>query len=337
MTCYLISTDIQQANNAGYKAKHDIITILDKIEPIYIPSKLRIMNSMYYLTAGFKRITKQINRGDTVIIQYPLEGFYPLSVIWMKKLYRYLAVQKKVKIISIIHDLDGLRYVDDKKVKNEIEILNYSNTVIAHSNAMKQWLLDHGIKDTKIEILELFDYLSDKNSDSTSDNTESGIVFAGNLNKSTFLKKETTFDLTAYGPCDFVEELPHNVHYKGSVNPDELVSIIANYQFGLVWDGESLDTITGNIGHYLKYNSPHKFSLYLAAGVPVITWKKAAIASIIEKYNIGIAVNSLTEIQEVMNHLSEDQYQLMKENVKQIQAKLLKGEFIKEALRKVEK
>lgn len=337
MACYLISTDIQQANNAGYKAKHDIITILNKIESIYIPSKLRIMNSVYYLTIGFKRLTKQINEGDTVIIQYPLEGFYPLSVIWMKKLYRYLSVQKKVRIISIIHDLDGLRYISDKKVKNEIKILNYSNTIIVHSNAMKQWLFDHGIKEIKIEILELFDYLSDKQINSINSDVLSEIVFAGNLNKSTFLKKETVLNLTAYGPCDFIEELPRNVHYKGSVSPDELVSIIANYQFGLVWDGESLDTITGNIGHYLKYNSPHKFSLYLAAGVPVITWKKAAIASVIEKYNIGIVVDSLTDVQEVINRLSEDQYLLMRENVTQIQTKLLKGEFIKEILRKIER
>ena len=34
---------------------------------------------------------------------------------------------------------------------------------------------------------------------------------------------------------------------------------------------------------YLRINNPHKTSLYLACGIPIITWNKAAIAQYVRK------------------------------------------------------
>ena len=51
--------------------------------------------------------------------------------------------------------------------------------------------------------------------------------------------------------------------------------------FGLVWDGISVETCAGVYGEYLKVNNPHKTSLYLASGIPVIIWKEAAWLSLL--------------------------------------------------------
>lgn len=334
MARFIISTDVQKAKNAGYKAKKDIINILSDFTPLYIPSKMRIFNTINYLTVGMKKLIQPIRENDEVIVQFPIEGFYSLSILWMEELYRQL-VSKKAKIITLVHDLDGLRYENEKKKQNDISILNQSTTIIVHSEEMKQWLKESGIIRPMV-VLELFDYLSDAKMVSA-EKMKKKIVFAGNLNKSPFLKREISFDLDVFGPCCFVEELPDNVHYCGSLNPNKLTKYIENYAFGLVWDGESLNEITGNTGRYLKYNVPHKFSLYLASGLPVITWKEAAIAKIIKKYDLGIVVSSLNEVPGKLHQLTEERYGEIRENVCVIQNKILAGEYIKEALRKVNK
>lgn len=328
---YLISTDVQMADNAGYKAKKDVINILTDYTALYIPSKLRLINSIKYLTIGLKKILSPIKDGDEVVVQFPLEGFYPLSVMWMKALYKQLS-RRKAYIITVIHDLDGLRYQDERKKRNDVTILNYSDSIIVHSESMKQWLEDAGVV-TNMIVLELFDYLSDiKSNQSVKNNGK--IVFAGNLNKSQFLKLETLFDLDVFGPCDFINQLPQNVFYQGSVNPEKLIQYISKYRFGLVWDGNSLGEVSGNTGKYLRFNAPHKFSLYLAAGVPVITWKEAAIAKTIEKYDLGITISSLNELQNKLNQLTDEQYDKIKKNVINMQEKVLNGSCISDALRK---
>lgn len=334
LTHYLISTDVQKADNAGYKAKKDIIDILNDHVALYIPSKLRLINSIKYFTVGLEKLIKPIKEGDEVVIQFPLEGFYPLSVIWMKKLYKKLFL-KKARIITIVHDLDGLRYEDEKKKKNDVTILNYSDYIIVHSEAMKCWLEKAGVTKHMI-VLELFDYLANVQCNECVGHNKK-IVFAGNLNKSYFLKYETAFDLDVFGPCDFINQLPKNISYQGSVNPEELIKYISRYYFGLVWDGSSLDEISGGVGEYLKFNAPHKFSLYLASGVPVITWKEAAIAKIIEKYELGIVVTSLNELQYKLNCLTEEKYNHIKRNVLNMQKRVLSGMCITTALEEVEK
>lgn len=332
MTRYLISTDVKQADNAGYKAKKDIVDILNNYVSLYIPSKLRVINSIKYLTVSLKKILKPIKADDEVVIQFPLEGFYPLSVIWMRELYKQLS-KKKPHIITIVHDLDGLRYEDEKKKQNDVTILNYSDDIIVHSEAMKQWLEKSGVTKRMI-VLELFDYLTDIQCNKLNENNKK-IIFAGNLNKSHFLKEETIFNLDVFGPCEFIDQLPENVFYKGTLRPEELVDYISKYYFGLIWDGDSLDNISGNIGKYLRFNAPHKFSLYLASGVPVISWKESAIATIIEKYELGLVVSSLNELPEKLNRLTDEQFNQIKHNVYDMQKKVLNGMCITEALKKV--
>ena len=58
----------------------------------------------------------------------------------------------------------------------------------------------------------------------------------------------------------------------------------------------------------MRYNNPHKTSLYLSSGIPVITWSQAAIADFIKQHNVGIVIDDLNRIDEVLANVTKDQY-----------------------------
>ena len=74
--------------------------------------------------------------------------------------------------------------------------------------------------------------------------------------------------------------------------------------------------------------------MYLASGIPVIIWKEAAIAKFIEENNAGVVVDSLVEIENVLNNITEKEYAQIKKNVEQIGMKLREGYYYKKALEK---
>ena len=102
--------------------------------------------------------------------------------------------------------------------------------------------------------------------------------------------------------------------------------------FGLVWDGDSYSTCIGNYGEYLQYNNPHKVSLYVRCHLPLIIWEKAALASFVKEEGIGICINSLEELDDVLSMLSSSDYQKMKENVGRISSRLSEGYYFRQAL-----
>ena len=52
----------------------------------------------------------------------------------------------------------------------------------------------------------------------------------------------------------------------------------------------------------------------MSAGIPVITWEKAAIADFVKEHQVGIVVDSLMELSSVLNEITEEQYAKMKIN-----------------------
>ena len=128
--------------------------------------------------------------------------------------------------------------------------------------------------------------------------------------------------------------------YKGSFKPDEVPGVLEG-SFGLVWDGNTASTCGGNTGEYLRYNNPHKTSLYLASGIPVIVWSEAAMSGFVSENHVGIAVGSLYEIEEKVNAISDADYKEMKDNAIAVSAKLRSGYYfetaIKTVLSKIEK
>lgn len=296
-------------------------------------------DTRFYLKA-FGKLMKflwGIKRGSLVGIQYPMLNNVFKYFITIGKL-------KGIKFFCIIHDIESLRLggKDLPAVKKEAENFNYYDALIVHNVFMQHWLRVHGVT-SKLIPLKVFDYLAEpavrinegfEGLEKTPDLRK--IVYAGNLSKSSFIYKLgqlTSWSFNVYGPHYKQTLEPHNVNWNGVFSPDDIVYKL-NGAFGLIWDGDEIDKCDEVMGNYLKYNNPHKFSLYLAAGLPVIAPSGSAIGTLIKEQRLGFLVDRLTDLDNVnVSQLEYDEYCL---NSRKLGERIRKGEFFVEALRNVE-
>ena len=103
----------------------------------------------------------------------------------------------------------------------------------------------------------------------------------------------------------------------------------------MVWDGDSIDCCSGDWGEYLKLNAPHKVSLYIRCGLPILIWREAAMAEFIEKNNIGICIDSLRDINNIYKNLSQKEYNAMCENVQRVSQLMAEGNYFYKAVTEV--
>ena len=123
-----------------------------------------------------------------------------------------------------------------------------------------------------------------------------------------------------------------NETYFGSFLPDELPAALEG-GFGLVWDGDSAETCSGVFGEYLRYNNSHKASLYLASGFPLVVWKQSALSHFVLEKGCGIAVESLHDLKETIDNLSDADYQDLVDNAKRVGQEIRDGNYLKTALK----
>lgn len=330
--------------NAGSKAVQDVIVTCNylgfKNIIINIGNDInkRIPFFMRSIISCLKIICGAIKIGfdnEFVLIQY---SRYAKSY---KLLFKLLRI-RNIKFTLLIHDLDFLRkfgYIPRK----EIRLLGSASKILVHTKAMRDLLIENGVSSEIIEI-EIFDYytngLSNKQWDKNFNENPRTIVFAGNLEKSIFLKngfkafRTNSLKFNLYGK-NTIENLPKCATYKGKFSPEDISKIEGDW--GLVWDGESIDTCSGSLGNYLKYISPHKTSLYIVAGLPIIIWSQSAMAPFVLKNNIGIVIDSLHQIEAKLSSIDYNTYNMMKQNAQVLSKKLRNGEYLKTALQKAYK
>ena len=324
-------------NNAGNKARRDIDRILaqrgyhmlDNIIETRFDSTFDKVK--YVLNTGtWKKIVRLCKvEGLDVIAQFPVYG-NKLMRATLKELFDCN------RMIFIIHDLDALRNFAGQSTSEELDRLNRAQLLIVHNRKMHDKLVELGVKTPMVD-LELFDYLLDAPPPVPSLERNNKIIFAGNLSKSTFLRsiKEIDMRFALYGSGIVDEILNANVEYKGSHPPEEIPYKLDG-GFGLIWDGDSIDTCSGAFGAYLKLNNPHKLSLYIAAGLPVVTWRHAAIADFILEHGIGLTVESLRDLPTAIGSLTDDRYRAMVECSARIQKEIVAGRYTARALARAE-
>ncbi len=314
---------VKNQNNAWNKARSDINSILAKDYEVtyFICGKSKIGKLLHY----FQLIFEICFKSDRVVLQYPFYNTRFLNFLskhWLPK-----------KCIVVIHDLDSLRQEkEESEVQKEIRFLNKFQSIISHNERMTAWLKEKGCH-SKIVNLELFDYLTE-NKVQIKNKRDEAIAFAGNLspNKSEFLYKfpDMPLKMHAYGN-GYDSARSNNIEYMGSF-PAERLPVVLNEKFGLIWDGTSTDKCEGSNGRYLRYNNPHKTSLYLVSGLPVIVWKEAAIALFVERNQVGITVDSLEDLKDKLDKLSDVKYSEMLEHTREISARLQEGYYLKHAI-----
>jgi glycosyltransferase len=330
-------------NHAGSKAVQDVFDVAKKLG--YEAEVIRTATSIDSLWGKIRRqalffidwfkIYFSITPNSLVLIQTPYHHKQLIRNWVLSKLKR----DKKVKFISLVHDVEELRKsLYNNYYKNEFNfMLSIADSIIVHNDTMKAFFIKKGIPENKLVSLKIFDYLMDKEATSKNVIFERAISIAGNLdiNKSAYIAQLGKLGIIVhlYGP-NFSHSLEQyeDIQYHGSFPASEIPNQL-NSGFGLVWDGNSIDTCSGDFGEYLQYNNPHKLSLYLASGIPVVIWDKAAEADFVRKHNLGICVSSLSELKDKLEQISEKNYQEMIKNVANISTLLRYGEHTKNSIR----
>lgn len=327
---YYLKEFYAKENHAGSKARLDAEKIM--IEAGYQP---------FFQNNDSNSIT--LTENDVLVLQFPLL-WHSLKALILMKLLR----KRQFKAYLLIHDIESLRNRSIKSFQDvkyaflhflqNKTVLERVDGIIAHNDKMKDVLVQLGIPEKKIISLEIFDYLIPHFEEKKTYEKRTVLV-AGNfdIKKAKYARQlPDNPEFSIFGINFEEENLPKNVHYKGAFSPEELPYYLEG-GFGLVWDGDSPYTCSGMFGEYLKMNNPHKASLYLATGFPIIVWRQSALADFVSKNNCGILVDSLFEIAETLKSIHKKDYQELIENSKKIGEKIRQGYFLKTALEKCER
>lgn len=344
MKLYQIVETVERNNDAGTKAVQDTVIIAENVglKPIYI-KKNNTKNTL------ISRVTRQLNYSAEWSAAYRI--IEPNSIVMLQNPFRSrqflrewvlrkLKKKKNVKFVSLIHDVEELRqFLFSNYYKHEFEfMLEQSDVFIVHNENMADFFRKRGIPEEKLVILEIFDYLQEVKNFCIPQ-FEKKIIVAGNLDAKKCgyigeLSQLKNVEIQLYGPnFDNKMKAYGNIHYGGSLPPDKVSEKLTS-GFGLVWDGTSIDGCKGDAGQYLRYNNPHKLSLYLSSGLPVIIWSGAAEADFVKKNGVGIVVDSLFELPDNMMKITEEKYTDMQKNAEKLAEKLTKGYFMETSLKK---
>ncbi|RSX51758.1 hypothetical protein D2E25_1733 [Bifidobacterium goeldii] len=335
MVYYEVSEESVHKNHAGLKARSDITKILKTWNHLALPKgedkglfdKIICIPKTFF---GWFNIYRRIKKGDVILLQYPMLMYPKVSLVALPLIKAIKG--KGAKLIYLIHDLQSLRGYDFKGVDQNW--LMMADAIISHNSVMSSYLKESGV-DCPIVDLEIFDYLIE-DIPSKSINKEQGIVIAGNMDpeKAGYVYQLFSHfpnaDFKIYGP-NFVPSSNEAKWYEGSVPPDLLPHTIKG-KYGLVWDGPSIEKCEGTYGEYLRVNNPHKLSLYIISGLPILIWKEAAEADFVVKNGIGFAVNSIDDAISKIRSVDENEYRSMQNNVKTIQERLAVGYYTNKSL-----
>lgn len=341
---YQIVEQIGLGCDGGTKPVRDIAAILrsERVQTIPIrrfSSKNSLLQNffrLWWILQSFYYSTK-FKHGSVVFLQFPGQFFTGRLGFWLVN--ERLIQRKKLKLVTIVHDLNSQRFQETWKSGHlsslEQRLFAMSSRLIVHCDEMRNFLSARGVSAAKMVTLGIFDYLNDdERAIAPSEAPE--VAIAGNLTPTmcAFLPKlkeisdvrwclygagydakSTAGDNVTYGGCFTAEELPNQVKAR----------------YGLAWYGDSVDEVTGPIGKYLSIIFVHKLSFYITIGLPVIVWRKSAMAPFVERMGIGLVVDNLRELGEKIRAVSAADYTRMRETELALSKTLREGQHMRNA------
>ncbi len=341
---YQFYEEVRELHHAGSKAIIDIYRILDdmgyeRLGTRYCEDNLKEGDRRRIRSEeDWSEICDNIPAGSILITQHP----YYVSQNGREKCFRKIKKEKNVKIISIVHDIEDLRYgkSDDYLLHEKSLMLELADVLIVHNKEMRSYFVENGYDERKIICLEIFDYITE-NEIPDRDRPSGDVIYAGNLgsDRASFVYEMSDFlngKVHMYGPGYDGDRISGSREYHGVFAPDKLPGRLEN-GFGLVWAGDDINGCSGKVGEYLKYTNPHKLSLYLSAGLPVIIWKEAAEAGFVSDNDLGLVVKDLKEAAERLNGISPGEWRQYTKNAALIGNRLRSGEYTKTAIKLAEK
>jgi hypothetical protein len=268
-----------------------------------------------------------LSTATSVVVQYPLGRLNE---------YVLTRIPGRARTVCLLHDLELLRR--PALGRREADTLSHFDLIVVHSEAMAERLKTEQINVPTVT-LGAFDFLLQSPPAIPTAERPRALYIFGNLSpeKASYVyaldPSRTWVPVEIYGPnCD-TGRLHPRVTWKGIIDPENpaLSSIDG---LGLVWDGDSPAGLAGPTGNYLKFNAPHKFSLYLALGLPVVVPATSAIATFVAEQGLGLCVDSIDDALLKIQDCTDADWQAMVSAVRKIQSDVIGGAFVTEALAK---
>ncbi|MBM6440437.1 sugar transferase [Lacticaseibacillus rhamnosus] len=278
---------------------------------------------------------------DTLILQVPI-FIRPLN---LKTMIEKIHQEYSGKVIGLVHDYYPLWNVEAAKADTDSDpwldqfsyrtypaLFSLFDALIVHSEPYKQAIKKELSFTGPIIAQGPFSYHLIPNAEVTAPKFEKKLIFAGNINKSNYLQ-----DIPDSWHLDIFGSEPENlspnqkyINYKGSYSPTELPDHFDG-GFGLVWESDSFEHVSGEAANYSRLSYEHKLSLYLAKRIPVFVWKGAAPAKWVTENHLGFAVDNLSDIWPIIENFSEADYEAMQGNLAHVSKLIRNGAFAKHA------
>lgn len=342
------SSSIVNVGGAYGKARKDAYQYFEDIsaKPIGVYAYIWDDEPQISLNSRMDGMLGILSSEDIVIQSYPTAVNSPVHT-------RALITKVKFfgsKIIAYIHDIGVFRATSIEEEKGLIdipgvfnytkEILNMYDGIIVPTIEMKNKIQASFDYMGKITVQGPYGYINKFKP--TKRVLSNKLVYAGSLSKANFLNevisKNPNISFNLYGTLkpefgreEFSLVKQSNVTYFGEFSEDIIANLLEG-SFGLIWDSDSYVNVTGGMGQYQLINSPHKFSMYISAGLPVIVWKSSAISQYVKDNDLGWAIENLKDLRELFNKISVSEYQHVQHSVQQYSHKINAGIGLKRAL-----
>ena len=331
--CY-ISRNYIRLKAAGAIARNDVEITLEKMGWKHIG----LRRSYYHnglihglrLFAGSVKAYLSIRKGDVVVIQYPMTKAFEIIA---KK-----ARRRGAKVIAVVHDLHAPRELTITP-ERESKILNLCDVVLTHNDSMQRWLSENGCT-ARLVNYEIMDYLSGISAPHKPEKEDGfSLYFIGNASAEVneFLyemaREMPDTKIYVYGP-NFdkakAADTPNLIEMGSAKDTD----LMAGHKgdFGIAWYGSSLDGAKGRLGEYMSLNNPHKVSLYLRCGTPVVVWKHAGCAKFLQDNGVDVSVDSLRELPEILNAMTPEKYASMCGKAHEVSDRIASGHHLRKAI-----
>jgi len=264
------------------------------------------------------------------------------------------------KIICII--LDMMSFYSTYNISRSVEIsfFNTFDFIITQSDKMTDFLRDHNVVQPMVN-LEIFDYPLPmsreliltklevvKNKVLHLEKVDPVLVYAGKFDIRfrpwIFSPVLANVKLNVYSDTpvaareiDFSRR--ENVVFKGNFSMENIFENIDG-NFSIIWngleDGVTIPIYGASMSLFKTLSISSKIDFSIVRLLPIICRKGTADANLVEKLEIGISLNHLDELENVLQKLPVSTYKKYVENLFKIALNSSKGFYLEDALHKCE-
>ncbi|NVO87746.1 galactofuranosyltransferase [Lactobacillus rhamnosus] len=316
---YIISPLQPDTDQATVKAKMDTAYFFGKIgfRELFL-SRYVLWNDEHWRSEILGMIST-VTKGDVVVFQVPTYADPAVEKAVVELVHKQGAV-----IIAFVHDVEYLRFPDSYDKNEVLNFLKSFDALIVGTQLVKETLANDGVT---IPMIPSGPWGYRQPIAYRRPGFSKVLHYAGNFvdRKAGFLQNvPENIHIKVYGSADGSTDLPFDlaasVEYLGSYRQEEL-ALALNDGYGLIWD-ENKDH---QYDPYARINMTHKLSLYLSLGLPVVAFNQTAIGRYVSENGLGIAIDSLDNLANIIDGITEDDYNRMADKVASISGLIRSG------------